>query len=354
MRPTGNEADATHGADAAAQAGARPWWRGPGARRAASVLAGVLIVGGLVTAPLAVVAAHARQQLVHTDTFVAAYAPLARDPEVQALVVAAVTDAFTRTDLAALVERATDGMTGLPLPDGAAELLGDLDEAALTARVETMAREVVASDTFATLWERSLRGSHGGIRAVLEGDSVVSVDDLGTVRLELGPVVEEVRRRLVDSGWWIAWLIPQVDLALTVTEIPALGAFVRTAGRIDTAGTWLPVVTVVALAVGVGIARRRRSALVLAAAGVALGMGLLAAGVVVGRGAVVAAVTDSRMRLTEPATRAIYDAATAASSGTALTVGVVAAVVAAGAGLAGRDRLPWAGLSRAGGAGGDA
>lgn len=341
--------DDTAGPDAAGT-----WWRGPGPRRAASVLAGLLIVTGLVAAPLAVVAAHARQQLVHTDTFVAAYAPLARDPEIQALVVAAVTDAFARTDLAALVERATDGVTGLPLPDGATEALGSLDEAALTARVEELAREVVASDTFATLWERSLRGSHGGIRAVLDGTSVVSVDELGTVRLELGPVVEEIRRRLIDSGWWIAWLIPQVGPVLTVTEVPALGALVRTAGRIETAGTWLPVATVVALAVGVGIARRRRSALVLGAAGVALGMGLLAAGVVVGRGAVVAAVADAQTRLTEPATRALYEAATTAASGTALTVGVVAAVVAAGAGLAGRDRLPWAGLSRAGGAGGDA
>ena len=324
-----------------------------GWRRSASVLAGVLITMGLVTAPLGVVAVHARQQLLHTDTFVTAYAPLAHDPDLQDLVVAEVTAAFAGTDLAALVERAADGVAGLPLPEGAADALRGLDEADLTARVESLAREVVASDTFAAVWEQSLRASHAGVRSVLGGDTVVSVDDLGVVRLELGPVVAEVRQRLIDSGWWIAWLIPEVTASLSVTEVAALGSFVRTAKRIDAAGTWLPVVAVAALAAGVGIARRRRLALLLAAGGVAVVMGLLAAGVVVGRGAVVSAVTDAGMRLTEPATRALYDAATTAASGTALVMGLVAAAVAGGAwfaGSGGREE----GVRPGGGAGGGA
>ena len=318
-------------------------------------MSGALIVVGVVAAPLGVVAAHARQLLVHTDTFVATFAPLARDPDVQAVVIDAVTTAFhDAVDLPGLVDGAVDGLAGLPLPGGVTDALGAVDGEAVRARIDSTVRQVVESDAFAALWERSLRASHAGAGAVLGTGGPVSVDQGGVVRLELGPVIAEVRARLIDSGLVIAWLIPAVDHSIVLTEIPVLGAITRVVARVAAAGTWLPVVAVVALAAGVAPARRRRLALAGAAGGVALGMGLLAAGLVIGRDQVVAAVTDSATHLTGPATRALYDAATTAASGTAVTVGALAAAVAGGAWLAARGGRPWAGISRADGAGGDA
>src|SRR3954463_3365272 len=64
---------------------ARPrgrWW---------TVLAALLIVLGCLMAPLAVVTGWAKSTLTDTDTFVATYGPLARNPEVQAFVVNEVT-----------------------------------------------------------------------------------------------------------------------------------------------------------------------------------------------------------------------------------------------------------------------
>src|SRR4051794_23613667 len=48
-----------------------------------TVLAAVLIVLGCLMAPLAVVTGWAKSTLTDTDAFVATYAPLARNPEVQ-------------------------------------------------------------------------------------------------------------------------------------------------------------------------------------------------------------------------------------------------------------------------------
>lgn len=326
------------------------------ARRALPVLAGALIALGVVAAPLGVMAAHARQLLVHTDTFVATFAPLAREPEVQDAVVAAVTAAFHETvDLPGLLAGAVEGLEGLPLPGPVTDALGELDAAVLTAQVDETVRKVVESEGFATLWEGSLRAAHAGIGGALGTDGPVSVDRAGVVRLELGAVIAEVRSRLIDSGWYLAWLIPEVDRSVVVAEVAALGPVVRVAERVSAAGTWLPMVAVAALAGGVLLAPRRRTALTVAATGVTVGMGLLAGGLVIGRGQVVAAVAEAGTRLTEPTTRALYDVATAAASGTALGVGTVAAVVAVGAWLAGRgERTRAVFVSRDGGAGGAA
>src|SRR3954470_17630046 len=51
-----------------------------------TLLATVLIVIGAILAPVAVVASWAKVQLTDTDSFIAAYAPLANDPGVQAFV----------------------------------------------------------------------------------------------------------------------------------------------------------------------------------------------------------------------------------------------------------------------------
>ncbi|MDQ1731505.1 MAG: hypothetical protein QOK10_1664 [Pseudonocardiales bacterium] len=51
-----------------------------------TLLATALIAIGAVLAPVAIVASWARVQLTQTDSFVAAYAPLANDPAVQAFV----------------------------------------------------------------------------------------------------------------------------------------------------------------------------------------------------------------------------------------------------------------------------
>src|SRR5690606_6118240 len=51
-----------------------------------SLVAGLLIVVGLILAPIAVLGTWARVQLVDTERFVSTFAPLAQDPDVQAFI----------------------------------------------------------------------------------------------------------------------------------------------------------------------------------------------------------------------------------------------------------------------------
>src|SRR3954469_20148290 len=78
------------------------WW---------TVLAAFLIILGCLMAPLAVVTGWAKSTLTDTDTFVATYAPLARDPAVQSFVVDEVTATIDqRVDLEQYISQILDGI----------------------------------------------------------------------------------------------------------------------------------------------------------------------------------------------------------------------------------------------------
>src|SRR5689334_1909638 len=81
------------------------------ARRSRAVVAVVLILLGILLAPVALVTGWAKWTLTDTDRFVATYAPLSSSPEVQAYVVdqvmAAVDD---RVNLDDLTQELVDGL----------------------------------------------------------------------------------------------------------------------------------------------------------------------------------------------------------------------------------------------------
>ena len=58
-------------------------------------IAAILITVGVILAPVSVIGAWARLELVDTDRFVATLGPLAQDPAVQAMVASEVTAAIT-------------------------------------------------------------------------------------------------------------------------------------------------------------------------------------------------------------------------------------------------------------------
>ena len=78
------------------------------------MLAAVLIVLGCLMAPLAVVSGWAKSTLTDTDTFVATYAPLARNPEVQGFVVDQATAAINQNvDIEQYIADVIDGIKAL-------------------------------------------------------------------------------------------------------------------------------------------------------------------------------------------------------------------------------------------------
>lgn len=318
-----------------------------------AVLAAVLIVVALLLAPVAAIGTWARLELVDTDRFVATFAPLAEDPDVQAFVAAQVSTAITeQIDIPSLVSDLVDGIRSLGLPPRAGAALGLLEAPAaqgIQSLIDRTVAQVVASPVFADVWAQALRLTHSRAIALLQGTpgTALVLEDDGTIALQLGPIVDAVRDRLSDSGVGWADLIPSIDRSIDIVQSDAL-VLVRTVYTLAmTAGFWLSWLVVALLALGILIARRRLRALALAAAGFALTFVLLAGALGVGRLFFVGTVSPSIMP--RATAEALFDQLTSLmlSAIVALALlGVLTAVIAWITGASPSARATRGGLDR--------
>ncbi|HWH99943.1 MAG TPA: hypothetical protein VNT27_06410, partial [Propionibacteriaceae bacterium] len=264
-----------------------------------TVLAAVLIVLGCLMAPLAVVSGWAKSTLTDTDTFVATYAPLARNPEVQSFVVDQAAAAINQNvNIEQYIADVIDGVKELGTRPLASAALDSLKEPA-TQGVQTVIRNgiegFVYSEAFAQSWERALRVSHTQLLATLQNDpqALIAAQEDGTIGIQLGPIVEDVKAALLARDLSIASRIPPVDRTIPIAQsdqIPTIQAAYR---AIIAVGSWLPWAALIFLAAGVLVARRRSVALVWAALGLGLSMLLLVLGFTIGRGLLLTAVPPS-------------------------------------------------------------
>lgn len=289
-----------------------------------------LIVIGAVLAPVAVITTWAQREVTSTDAFVATFAPLARDRAVQTFVadrtVGVIED---RLDVAELTGTVFDGIGDLDLPPRAKTALSAL-EAPATAGIQDLISSTVdrfvASDQFATLWQRLLRTGHAQMVASLSGDrrAAVAIGEDGSIGIQLGPVVAEVKERLVDRGLTFASRIPAVDRTIVIATSDAAVRAQTGYTLLQVTAVWLPWLVVACIGIGVVMARRRARALALGAVGVALAMLATLAGIGIGRVVTVRALAPELMP--RNAARAIYD--------TVVAFAVDAAVATAVLGLA--------------------
>ncbi|MEU9734222.1 hypothetical protein [Streptomyces sp. NPDC048002] len=240
-----------------------------------AVLATVMIVLGCILAPLGAVAAWTADLAGDTDRYVDTVEPLAGDRDVQNAVATRVTDAvMSRLDLAALLQ--DTAAADRPLVEKALGKLGDSLQDAVGSFVHDKAQDVVASDAFETIWTEANRRAHAAVVKALTGaggGAVQLKDDAVTV--DLGPVVDRLKERLVDDGLTVAGNIPEIHTDITVVQSEDIGK-VRTGFRLlQLVGFWLPVLSVLLIAGGVAVAVRRRRALVAGALGFAFAVGLL-------------------------------------------------------------------------------
>lgn len=196
----------------------------------------------------------------------------------------------------------------------------------------------VASDAFATLWRELNRQAHSGVVGALTGDSGSAVQVRGNaVVLDLAPVVDQVKQRLVDRGLSVASRIPTVRAEYTLLKSRDVQK-ARTGFRaLQVAGNWLPVVTVLLAGGGVLLAARRRRALVSAALAVAAGVAVLGLGLVLFR---IIYLDHLPATANDQAAGAVYDQVVRFLRVSVRTVIVLGVVVALGAWLSGPGR--WA------------
>ncbi|MFE6254950.1 hypothetical protein [Agromyces sp. NPDC057865] len=334
-----SDADAAAAALGATPSEEPPARRGRGRGRTAAAI--VLVVIGLLLVPVAVIAGWARLELVDTDRFVATFAPLAEDPDVQAYIADEVTAAIEeQVDIPALTADLFDGLRELNLPPRAETALGLLEQPAtqgLQNLVSGVVDRIVTSDAFEDIWAAALRASHTQFIAAMQGssDAALEIGSGGTLSVQLGPIVAAVKQRLEDQGVGFASAIPDIDRSIVVAQNDAFTLVQTVYALAVAAGTWIPWICLLLLVAGVLIAKNRPKALVWTAGGFALSMGLLAAGVGVGRLYFVGAVSPSIMP--RDAAESLFDGLVELMISTILALFVLALLVAVIAWFSG----PW-------------
>jgi len=287
-------------------------------RPARRVIASLLILLGLVLVPVGVVGAPVRTLLTDADAFVDTFAPLAGEPAVQEAVADGVAGSLTGAiDALALPSAVTD-----PLRQLIADQVGD----------------AVASDAFTRAWRQSLRLTHAQLVATLSGDpgSALALTDAGGIELQIGPIVAEVRERLVANGAPFAERIPDVDRGVLLYENDDLGRLAPAYDLVMMLGAWAPWLAAALILAGVAVAARRRRAII--GTGVTLvviGVALCAA-LALARGRVTSAIDDTVVAST--AASAAYDALAAWILWPAVAVAAAGAIAVAAAAIGPRIR----------------
>jgi hypothetical protein len=304
----------------------------------------LLIVIGSLLAPLAVISGWGKATLVDTDRFVATYAPLAQDPAVQAYVVnETMTVINNNININQLTSEVIDGIKGLGVPPRASSALDLLKAPAAQGIQSTMRSGVqafVTSDAFATAWQQALRVSHTQLMATLSGDpnALVTAQADGTIGIQLGPIIADIKQALLDRGISIASRIPEVNRTIPLAQSQNLPTIQLGYRGVVAAGTWLPWVALIMIAAGVLVAKRRARTLIWAAVALAAVMAVLLIGFVTGRAVLLTTLPPSLVPTN--VTTLLYDTATTDMKDTATATLVVAVVVALIAWLAGPFVVP--------------
>lgn len=305
-----------------------------------SAVAALVVVASLL-APVAVVSAWARGVVVDTERYLATVAPIIDDPAVQDAVTQRVTLAVVegmRLEQLAADLTAAVGELGLPPRLGVlvASLEGPLVDA-VTGRVRQAVHRVVTSDAASSVWAQGNRTVHAQLVAVLRGDpdAVATLDADGTLSVDLGPVVDEVRAALVASGFTLAERIPALNPTFPLVSSPDLLTLRQGYRVLDVLGTWLPWLVLALYAAAALAAVRRSRAVVVCALALAAAMVVLAAAVAVGRQGYIGALPPQVQR--PDAAVVVFDQVVSLLRVSLRAVLVLALVAAAVALLSGRS-----------------
>jgi len=213
------------------------------------------IIAALLIA-LAVPALWLNRMVSDTDVYVETVAPLADDPDIQNAVAAAATDA--------LVEK-IDAETRLKevLPENL-QILAIPVSQAVNSFVGKQATTFVQSDQFGTAWETMNRVSHNAMVTAVTGRDTGAVGiEAGTITLDVGTLAEEIKARLLDSGFELAAKIPTsgIDKQITLYESPALAQASVAFDLMTRLAMIIPLLGLAFAAGAIGIAANRRRAL---------------------------------------------------------------------------------------------
>lgn len=294
------------------------------------VAVALLLVVACVLAPLSVLAVWTKNTLLDTDQYVATVGPLATNQQIIAAAAANITAALVAdTDVEAKVRDA--------LPDRA-KFIAPAVASSLEDVVNQLAVKVLSSPRFEAVWERANRRAHDQVVDVLTGNGGKTITTKsGVVAVNLGPVVDRVRKRLDSLGIdvfsaadakrisprFVLFQSDDLEQAQSATDLLQKGAVV------------LPIVTLLLFAAAIALSRSRRKTILHAGLGLAIGMLVILTAFNLGRTFYLDAVKSAN----RDAAAAVYDQVLNFLRLSARTGFVVGIIVAIGAWLAGPGSL---------------
>jgi hypothetical protein len=249
---------------------------GAGAKARSAVVV-LLLVLGTLCALLSPVTVWGRNLVLNTDRYVKTLEPVAGNPGVQQLVINAVNKQVeSHVDVSSIVTEV--------LPPRAQVLASPL-ESAFQSLVNTITTRFVQSPAFQTLWVQINRVAHTQLVYLLTGrnSSAVQINSNGEVVLDLGPIVQQVKDRLVAAGLTVASHIPSVGATIAIGQAKGIASARKAVRALNTIADFLPWIALALFAGAIAVARRRRRALIASAFCTAGAMVFLGLGLLIGR-----------------------------------------------------------------------
>ena len=168
----------------------------------------VLFAVGFALVPIAGLAVWSRNTLLDTDRYVETVAPLSDDPNVINSVAGRITDAiFAQIDV--------EGELAANLPPRLTFAAGPIANQ-IESTTNGLVVKALETDQFDTLWAEVNRQASEAIVAYVNGDTsgALVISDDGQLLLELGPILDAVKTRLLDQGVAIAEKIPSTTASI--------------------------------------------------------------------------------------------------------------------------------------------
>jgi hypothetical protein len=231
----------------------------------------VLLVVSCLSLVLAVVTLWVRIQIDNTDRFTRTVDPVASDPAIQEAVVVKITDGFS-----AWLSEAQNRDT---LIDREGYLAAPINQL-LTNYVEEIARSVVTSDEFQVFWDEAMLIIHPQLSAILTGsDTDNMTTQEGTITIDLAPLVEAVKTRLVGDGVDLFSSIPTgtIDTTFVLVDSDDLAEIQGLVEVLYKLSVVFPIVAVIGFAVYLWLTPNRRGGVIRAGLAIAATMALVLA-----------------------------------------------------------------------------
>jgi hypothetical protein len=220
--------------------------------------------------------------------------------------------------------------------DASRALAGPL-RAAVQAVVHRVINRVVTSDVFKEAWVAGNRRAQSAVVGMLTGEGNGALKASGdTVQLDIGVVVDQVQKRLVDAGFKKAAAIPQIDRSVTLFRTDKLSKAQNGMRLLDILGTWMPVLTLIVAAAAVWAAPGHRVMLMVTSIGVGVMMIVLLVALAVARRVYLDSVPPTT--LPPDAAAVIYDTFVRFLRDSVRTLLVICVIIALAAFLYGPSR----------------